>query len=423
MIGVPTVGEHSFLFSQNLLGAIMPSNFSSHIRFCYGLEVGRARNLLIHEAKKIGAKYLLFRDEDVIAPANVITKLLYNLQNHPDWTMIGGVYTTKQVPPEPLIYMEWGQGCYWGWKQGDIVGPVKFSGMGCNMIRMSDLELLHPKKYYDRDVWNGEDIVVEEYFKTVSNYELDNSLVNKMGGTEDAYFYSLMEAAGLKAFIDTGIACSHFDKDKKTFYVLPIDNGIAVKPEAWNHNPRIVNLGAGGQYNPYEVQVDLREGETIDYHCDIRSLPLDWDETFDIVKSNHVLEHFSFTDTQNILIEWKRILKPGGIMIIRVPNLEYAAKQILAGNMSVEIFGNVWGDQGNNYWMQGPYGGEHDGKFIPHSYENNYHKSGFTLDYLKKCLEDIGLNIMKAIDIGREIVIYSRKEGDPIEIDPYYLDS
>ena len=387
MVGIPTVGEHSFLFSQCMAGMVMPTNFSMHSRYVPFMEVGRARNLLIHEAKMIGAKYLLFLDEDVIFPANLAPKLLFHLANHPDWTFVAGVYATKSIPPEPMIYKEWGQGVHWGWKSGELI-QVLFTGMGCSLIRMSDLELLEAEEYHDKDPWRSADVVVKEYFKT----QQVTSNVEKTGWTEDAFFFKKLQDAGLKAYVDTGLECDHFDKLSNTFYKIPLDSKVAVKPDAWNRDIRVANLGAGGEYNPYEVQVDLRDDPHIDFKCDIRNLPNDWTEKFHLVKSNHVLEHFSHTKTLDVLREWVRILEPGGVLRITVPDLEFACRMVLEGRTDPAVMGMIYGDQGANYWMQGPYGeiGE-DGRIMRHSFENNSHKNGFTSASLAELFRQAGL--------------------------------
>ena len=48
----------------------------------------------------------------------------------------------------------------------------------------------------------------------------------------------------------------------------------------------------------------------------------------DEIRASHVLEHFSHRDTLNVLKEWVRVLKPGGLLKIAVPNFEYAASQM-----------------------------------------------------------------------------------------------
>jgi predicted SAM-dependent methyltransferase len=52
--------------------------------------------------------------------------------------------------------------------------------------------------------------------------------------------------------------------------------------------------------------------------CDIRELPLG-DETVDEIAAIHVVEHFFITEIKSVLIEWQRVLKSGGKLIIELP--------------------------------------------------------------------------------------------------------
>ncbi len=373
----------------------MPSNFSMTVRYVPFMEVGRARNLLVYEAKKIGAEYLVFFDEDEILPANALPKLLFHMQNHRDWTFVSGLKALKTVPPEPMVYTDWGNGAHWGFKLGELI-KVKFTGMGCSMIRVADLEKLTPRRYHDRDIWRATDAIVEEYFLTGRLATPNVSGIDISSHTEDAYFFALLDQANLSAYVDTGLVCSHYDKRTRTFYLPPNDAGIAIKPDAWNHSPRVVNLGAGHDTSPYEVNVDLRDDPNIQYKCDIRSLPNDWENQFDIAKAHHVLEHFDFRDVPVVLREWVRILKPGGKLRLAVPDMEAVARAIMEGRMDTEIQGNIYGDQGHPYWGQ-------------EYYEHNHHRSAFTPRSLGEAMAEAGLVNIIATSEGASAIAEGTK--------------
>lgn len=347
---------------------------------------------MVQKAIEAKARYLLFLDEDVIWPPEGVKVLLYNLENHPDWSVVGGLYFTKSNPPEPLIYQETGMGAYWNFKLGDMIKITGFMGSGFHLYRVSDLEAMKlPQEYEEKDPWNNVPMKVREYFKTTSSYyKIKPGNYGKTGGTEDAFFYDMAIREGLQCWMNTGIICQHIDVDSGKVYSVSNDNLMCTKPDAWNHFPRIANLGAGGMLDPHEVNVDM-QGDS-DFKCDITQLPLNWEGQFDAVKANQVLEHFDFGKTREILTEWTRILKPGGVLQVEVPDVAVAAKQILdTGELDMQTKGMLWGDQGNPYWRQPKFGGFHDGKYVPHSLENNHHKAGFTEKSLADDFEAVGL--------------------------------
>lgn len=97
-------------------------------------------------------------------------------------------------------------------------------------------------------------------------------------------------------------------------------NGIYVRKDMWNKvakpNDGAIRLNIGaGRYNddPRYTAVDIKDG------IDARKLPYA-DNSVDEVYASHVLEHFSFRETAAVLAEWARVLKPGGIMRISVPD-------------------------------------------------------------------------------------------------------
>ena len=78
-----------------------------------------------------------------------------------------------------------------------------------------------------------------------------------------------------------------------------------------------------------------RAGARIDFrHGDARRLQFD-DETFDFCISTDFFEHITIDDKRSVIQEINRVLKPGGTLVIKTPNLSYLTwvirmKRILA---------------------------------------------------------------------------------------------
>lgn len=85
-----------------------------------------------------------------------------------------------------------------------------------------------------------------------------------------------------------------------------------------------LNIGDNNQeYDGYEG-VDLKRGQS--------AMSLSYaSESIDEVRASHVLEHISHYQILNTLREWFRVLAPGGVMKIAVPDFKSIAKRYLAG--------------------------------------------------------------------------------------------
>jgi ubiquinone/menaquinone biosynthesis C-methylase UbiE len=81
---------------------------------------------------------------------------------------------------------------------------------------------------------------------------------------------------------------------------------------------------------PWAIQVDLpneqflgynsaRDGTNIQWHGSALDLPFK-DRTLDFVHASHLIEDFE--DWTPVLAEWNRVLKPGGYLLIAVPDHE-----------------------------------------------------------------------------------------------------
>ena len=96
-------------------------------------------------------------------------------------------------------------------------------------------------------------------------------------------------------------------------------------------SPRYLNLGSGprGLDDVHWVNVDGFADKNVHFLIDIsRALPFP-DESFDGAFCEHVLEHFSLDNAIKISREIKRILRPGGVFRVIVPNAEYVVRMYL----------------------------------------------------------------------------------------------
>lgn len=74
------------------------------------------------------------------------------------------------------------------------------------------------------------------------------------------------------------------------------------------------------------IGVDIFPFEAVDILADVRDLWMFKDEELDFVVASHVLEHMP--DVKSVLREWKRVLKPGGVIGVVVPDGEKRPRSI-----------------------------------------------------------------------------------------------
>jgi predicted SAM-dependent methyltransferase len=100
------------------------------------------------------------------------------------------------------------------------------------------------------------------------------------------------------------------------------------------HEERKLQLGAGEHPHEGWLNTDLHGyGRDELVFLDVRKrFPLP-DESFDLVYSEHMLEHLTYAEGQDCLRECRRVLKPGGAIRIATPSLERLARLYEGGDL------------------------------------------------------------------------------------------
>ena len=80
-----------------------------------------------------------------------------------------------------------------------------------------------------------------------------------------------------------------------------------------------LNLGAGSDIRQGYINIDIRPIEGIDVVADLGTVHKMFTGGDEILAYD-VIEHFSHTEHEQILMNWFGMLKPGGKMIVRCPN-------------------------------------------------------------------------------------------------------
>jgi predicted SAM-dependent methyltransferase len=143
---------------------------------------------------------------------------------------------------------------------------------------------------------------------------------------------------------------------------------------------RYLHIGCGSVILPSPFEnLDTRELPGVDHIGDAYPLAFK-DNTFDLVYSSHVLEHFRRDETQAVINEWVRVLKPDGIIRLSVPSIENLIKIYQASGDMEYIIGPLMGGQ---------------------TYPQNFHYNMFDTKYLTKYLEAAGCEAVHPWDYRR----------------------
>jgi hypothetical protein len=187
-------------------------------------QVPDGRNIIAHNLLTGGYEWLLFIDHDVIVPPNLFL-LVNDVMAEKKYPIWAGIYFTKSVPSEPLIYRGRGNGYFRDWKFGDKVW-VDGVHMGCTLIHRSVFEGLAPncRRYVPAP---GMPEIAEFYInpaKVFSDPEQRATFVAT--GTEDLNFcervieQGVIQKAGWEVpdfkhpiMIDTSVYCRHIDQN------------------------------------------------------------------------------------------------------------------------------------------------------------------------------------------------------------------
>lgn len=89
------------------------------------------------------------------------------------------------------------------------------------------------------------------------------------------------------------------------------------------------------------------ECEHIEHH-DIFKLPQQ-DNSSDLVYASHIIEYFDSEEVKDVLNEWIRVLKPGGILRLAMPDFESMVNLYSSGKIELQqIIGPLYGKMNLN---------------------------------------------------------------------------
>jgi ubiquinone/menaquinone biosynthesis C-methylase UbiE len=104
-----------------------------------------------------------------------------------------------------------------------------------------------------------------------------------------------------------------------------------------------VHLGCWHRYIPGFIHVDLCNMPHIDYASNIDKLPFFENNSVDLIYCSHALEYFDRDEVLNVLTEWNRVLCPGGLIRLAVPDFEALIKIYTQTGDLKRVLGPLYG--------------------------------------------------------------------------------
>jgi SAM-dependent methyltransferase len=362
-----------------------------------GEKVDVARNYLIERALESGAKYMLFIGEDTVVPYNGFKKLMKTAEENPG-SVVTGVYYIKCS--DAMIMVRDGD-----WITIPNVDPGQVidawqTGMDIMLI---PIEILRQMKEEEPEL---------PFCCIGTNI---NDEIPFIG--EDNFFVHRLHKRGTKLLVDTDVQCLHMDLatgmytahpsvDLKNYYTnikptrpLTLDDKDFIDrrwidrlPEGTGPSKNYkgiinqiieegqsvkFNIGCGRDKIPGYIGVDKYD-TSADINEDIFEVDLP-DSCADEILASHLIEHVPHHRGPELLKKWHDVLKPGGKLIMELPDIEGLCKAFTEATTDEE-----------KYWLTVCIYGVAHGEEVPSEEIQKYGtKSPHLWGYYPKVLSDI----------------------------------
>lgn len=157
-----------------------------------------------------------------------------------------------------------------------------------------------------------------------------------------------------------------------------------------------LNVGCGERtYKEYPeghmcINYDARDiPNHTDVVGDVKDLSFFSDDYFDYILASDIIEHFPIANIPTILKEWRRVLKSGGIIEFRLPDLAAICKAYVNNMQDAKL----------TSWLL--YGGQ--------DYPGNFHFVGFDRQFLNSVVTPLGFEEVEYKDSGNNFEVKFKK--------------
>ncbi|MFO0997060.1 MAG: methyltransferase domain-containing protein [Alphaproteobacteria bacterium] len=133
--------------------------------------------------------------------------------------------------------------------------------------------------------------------------------------------------------------------------IFDLDRGHT-RPAGDPAAPLKLHLGCGKRHIPGFVHIDAAPAPHVDWVARVERLSMIDSASVELIYACHVLEHFGRAEVPRVLGEWYRVLKPGAILRVSVPDFAACAKLYYEKGLEDGLnglIGLVCGGQRNSY--------------------------------------------------------------------------
>ena len=167
-----------------------------------------------------------------------------------------------------------------------------------------------------------------------------------------------------------------------SIYNRSIRRVIPVSPPMDADGRVLLHLGCGVICHHKFINIDVIPYPHVHYVQSIDRLPQFCDGSVDMIYASHCLEHFHYNRTEQVLEEWFRVLRDGGVLRLSVPDFDLLLKIYSDnGNEPDVILPQLMGGQDNKY---------------------NYHYTIFNIHNLSRMLYNVGFKQVRGWEPGQD---------------------
>ncbi|HCI05296.1 TPA: hypothetical protein DEX28_00955 [Patescibacteria group bacterium] len=188
-----------------------------------------------------------------------------------------------------------------------------------------------------------------------------------------------------------------------------------------------LHLGCGENYLDGYTNIDLPgDNQQVmkaraDIYQDIRTLSYQ-ESSVDEIRNHHLLEHFTRQESLKLLMQWRRWLKPGGILFVETPDFETAAIRFFRSGIGgkFKIARHIFGSHEADWAVHKDWWGEQKFRFIlpKLGFESiiiQKKKSFTSKNYPDRLVGFLGRVFPGSSDVLDNIIVRAKKSSQPID--------